>query len=125
VLYANKLCNNNHFSRCLAIRIISRSRNLILILDKSPSLQFQDRTISLSNQHWLKFKANIFCPFEVFLIFCIEMGSEVEQQQQQQHSFELSGNEKMSGLYSRIHQEAEKLQKWKTAVVTELKEKVR
>ncbi|XP_065912381.1 synaptonemal complex protein 1-like isoform X2 [Dysidea avara] len=51
-----------------------------------------------------------------------EMGSEAEQQQQQ-HSFELSGDEKMSGLYSRIHQEAEKLQKWKTAVVTELKEK--
>jgi len=55
----------------------------------------------------------------------IEIGSEVEQQQQQQqHSFELSGNEKMSGLYSRIHQEAEKLQKWKTAVITELREKV-
>ena len=30
----------------------------------------------------------------------------------------------MSGLYSRIHQEAEKLQKWKAAVVSDLKQKV-
>lgn len=43
---------------------------------------------------------------------------------EQRSSLEITGTEKMSGLYSRIHQEAEKLQKWKAAVVSELKQKV-
>lgn len=51
---------------------------------------------------------------------------DVEVAKNQQHlSLEISGTEKMSGLYSRIHQEAEKLQKWKAVVVSELKQKVR
>ena len=50
---------------------------------------------------------------------------DVEVTKNEQHSsLEISGTEKMSGLYSRIHQEAEKLQKWKLAVVSELKQKV-
>ena len=51
---------------------------------------------------------------------------DVEVAKTEQHSsLEMSGTEKISGLYSRIHQEAEKLQKWKVAVVSELKQKVR
>ena len=50
---------------------------------------------------------------------------DVEAPKKEQHSvLEISGAEKMSGLYSRIHQEAEKLQKWKAAVVSDLKQKV-
>lgn len=51
---------------------------------------------------------------------------DIEATKSEQHSsLEMTGTEKMSGLYSRIHQEAEKLQKWKAAVVSELKQKVR
>lgn len=53
----------------------------------------------------------------------VEIDTEVAKHEQ--HSvLEITGTEKMSGLYSRIHQEAEKLQKWKAAVVSELKQKV-
>lgn len=48
----------------------------------------------------------------------------VEATKNEQHSsLEITGTERMTGLYSRIHQEAEKLQKWKAAVMSELKQK--
>ena len=49
---------------------------------------------------------------------------DVEATKNEQSALEITGAEKMSGLYSRIHQEAEKLQKWKAVVVSELKQKV-
>lgn len=50
---------------------------------------------------------------------------DVEVTKKEQHSaLEISGAEKLSGLYSRIHQETEKLQKWKSAVISDLKQKV-